>query len=66
MNAESTAAGSLSLLLDIVPVVVIIIIIIAFAVNRRRYRKEKAELNAEIAELESEEAGKNADSGGCV
>ena len=52
MSAESTAAGSLSFLLDYIPAIVIVIIIIAIIVSRHRYLKEKRELNAAIAECE--------------
>lgn len=55
MSADSTAAGSLSFLLDYIPVVVIIIIIIAIIVSRHRFLKEKRALNAMIAECEKEE-----------
>ena len=45
MSSDIYAAGSLSLLLDIIPVIVIIILIIAFIVSRHKYSQEKKELD---------------------
>ena len=50
MSASSNAAGSLSFLMDIIPVIVIIILIIAFAVGRHKYHREKKELDKTIVE----------------
>lgn len=52
MSTEWTAAGSLSFLLDILPVIVILILIIIFLVSRQKYLREKRELDATIAECE--------------
>ena len=51
MSADA-AAGSLSFVLDFIPVLVIVILIIAFAVGRHRFLKEKRELDATITECE--------------
>ena len=56
MSPDMRAAGSLSLLLDIIPVVVIIIIIVAIILSRHNYLKEKKELHAAIIECEEKES----------
>ena len=56
MSSDIYAAGSLSLLLDIIPVIVIIILIIAFIVSRHKYSQEKKELDKTINECENRQS----------
>ena len=53
MNPDLSVTGSLSFLLDIVPVIVIAVIIIAFLIRRHKYLKEKNELMATIEEYKT-------------
>ena len=57
MSPDLTATGSLSFLLDMIPVVVIIVLVVAILLSRHNYLKEKKELHAAI--MECEEAGPN-------
>ncbi|MBR3400970.1 MAG: hypothetical protein IKG67_01890 [Parasporobacterium sp.] len=56
MSPDLTVTGSLSFLLDIIPIVVIIIVVVAIVLSRHNYLKEKKELHTALRECEEAES----------